>query len=72
MNITQIGFKSFRLLERADWLQTGMNSDQDECLGCKLDIGTTHANKTQKLSKKENCLARGINCKFCDFRTGFM
>ena len=29
--ITQTGLKSFRLLDRADWLQTGMNSDRDEC-----------------------------------------
>ena len=29
--ITQTGLKSFRLLDRTYWLQTGMNSDWDEC-----------------------------------------
>jgi hypothetical protein len=30
-------------------------------LGCNLDNGTTHANKSH--SEKENCLPRGINQK---------
>ena len=76
--ITQTGLKSFRLLNRTTdfrpaWIQIGMNVNTNTfqtCLGCNLDMGTTHANKSHL--KKKMAWQRGINWKCCDFRTGLM
>ena len=66
--------KLFVLLDRADWLYTGMNSDWDECKHkyisdwsrlFTLTLRTTHANKSHL--EKENCLAGGINKIFLWF-----
>ena len=43
--IAQTGLKSFRLLDRADYVQTGMKSERDE-------RGAYHSKKSRTLSQK--------------------
>ena len=77
MKNAQTGLKSSRLLDRADYLQTGTNPERDECehkyctfqtgLSCALCFGTTHARQSPV---KTTMAGRGINQKIFDFRTG--
>ncbi len=78
MKNAQTGLKSSRPLDRADYLQTGMNPVRVECehkyISDRSQLRSLLRNNacSTKPCKKTTMTGRGINQKICDFRTGLM
>ena len=76
MKNAQTGLKSSHPLDRADYLQTGMNPEQDECehkyISDRSQLRSLLWNNAWSTNrcKNNNMAGRGINEKICDFHTG--
>ena len=78
MKNAQTDLKSFRPLDRADYLQTGTNPERDKCehkyISDRSQLRSLLRNNacSTKTCKKQHWQAREVNQKICDFRTGLM